>query len=108
MQVSPSEKALEEMEHPVIRTHPETGRKALFVNRTFTVRFKDMTEQESQPLLEYLFNHASREQFTCRFRWRPGSIAVWDNRATLHFAVNDYAGQRRRMHRVVLKGDRPR
>lgn len=107
MQVETSDKALDEMEHPVVRAHPETGRKGLFVNRTFTVRFKDMTEQESQPLLEYLFKHASHENFTCRFRWTPGAVAFWDNRAALHYALNDYTGHRREMHRVAISGDRP-
>ena len=107
MQVETSEKAYEETEHPVIRTHPETGRKMLFVNRTFTVRFKDMTEEESQPLLEYLFRHASHERFTCRFRWTKGAVAFWDNRAVLHHAIGDYSGHRREMHRVAISGDRP-
>ena len=107
MQVQTSEKAYEEMEHPVVRTHPETQRKMLFVNRTFTVRFKDMTEQESEPLLEYLFQHASHERFTCRFRWTPGAVAFWDNRAVLHNAVCDYDGHRREMRRVAISGDRP-
>jgi taurine dioxygenase len=107
MQVETSEKAYEEVEHPVVRTHPETGRKMLFVNRTFTVRFKDMSEQESKPLLEYLFAHASHERLTCRFRWTPGAVAFWDNRAVLHHALNDYAGHRREMRRVAIAGDRP-
>jgi taurine dioxygenase len=107
MQVVTSEKAYEEVEHPVIRTHPETGRKMLFVNRTFTIRFKDMSEQESAPLLQYLFSHASHERFTCRFRWTPGAVAFWDNRAVLHHALNDYSGYRREMHRVAISGDRP-
>lgn len=107
MQVQTSEKAYEETEHPVIRTHPETGRKLLFVNRTFTIRFKDMTEQESAPLLEYLFRHSCLDRFTCRFRWTPGAVAFWDNRAVLHHAIGDYSGHRREMHRVAISGDRP-
>ena len=94
-------------EHPVVRSHPETGRKALYVNVAHTQRFRDMTEAESAPLLAYLFQHQTRPEFTCRFRWRPGSIAFWDNRCTLHNPVNDYHGYRRVMHRITLAGDRP-
>ena len=95
-------------EHPVVRTHPETGRKALYVNLAHTLRFKDMTEEESVPLLNYLYQHAVRPEFTCRFSWEVGSIAFWDNRCSLHNPVNDYHGFRRVMHRITLKGDRPR
>ncbi|MDI3306287.1 MAG: TauD/TfdA family dioxygenase [Acetobacteraceae bacterium] len=97
-----------EAEHPVVRTHPETGRKALYVNTGHTTRFAGMTEEESAPLLEYLFRHQVRPEFTCRFTWQPGSIAFWDNRCCLHNPVNDYHGFRRVMHRVTLAGDRPR
>jgi len=97
-----------EAEHPVIRTHPETGRKALYVNFGHTLRFKDMTEEESAPLLGYLFAHQIKPEFTCRFSWRPGSLALWDNRCTQHNPVNDYHGYKRVMHRITLKGDKPR
>ncbi len=95
-------------EHPVVRTHPETGRKALYVNVAHTVRFAGMTEAESAPILGYLFQHQVRPEFTCRFAWRAGSLAFWDNRATQHNPVNDYHGYRRVMHRITLAGDRPR
>ena len=101
-------KRLFEAEHPVVRTHPETGRKALYVNVAHTTRFRDMTEEESAPLLRYLFQHQVRPEFTCRFRWAVGSIAFWDNRAAQHNPVNDYHGERRVMHRITLAGDRPR
>jgi taurine dioxygenase len=95
-------------EHPAVRTHPETGRKALFVNQGHTACFKGWSEEESRPLLEYLFQHQVRLELTCRFQWQPGSIAFWDNRCAQHNAVNDYAGFKRLMHRVTLAGDTPR
>ena len=94
--------------HPVVRRHPETGRRALYVNVAHTVRFDGMTEEESAPLLAYLFRHQTRPEFTCRFRWRPGSLAFWDNRCAQHNAINDYAGHRRLLHRITLAGDTPK
>lgn len=94
-------------EHPVVRTHPETGRKCLYVNVAHTARFVGMTEEESAPILEYLFRHQVRPEFTCRFRWRKGSLAFWDNRAAQHNPINDYHGYRRVMRRITLAGERP-
>ena len=95
-------------EQPVVRTHPETGRKALYVNAGHTARFRGWTDEESAPLLNFIFQHQTRPELTCRFNWRPGSIALWDNRCTQHNPVNDYHGYRRVMHRITLAGDRPR
>lgn len=93
-------------EHPLVRTHPVTGRKALYIG-LHTEQFAGMTWEESQGLLNYLIDHATRPEFTCRFRWQSGSLALWDNRCVLHNAINDYPGKRRRMHRVTIKGDAP-
>lgn len=94
-------------EHPVVRTHPETGRRALFVNVAHTARFAGWTEAESAPLLQHLFAHQVKPEFTCRFRWTENAVAFWDNRAAQHNPVNDYHGFRRRMHRITLEGDVP-
>ncbi|MFI5016232.1 MAG: TauD/TfdA dioxygenase family protein [Hyphomicrobiales bacterium] len=96
-----------EVAQPVVVVHPSSRRKALFVNAIYTVRFEHMTEAESRPLLDFLFQHCIRPEFTCRFRWERGSLAIWDNRCTLHYAVNDYDGQRRLMHRTTIAGEPP-
>ncbi len=93
-----------EVSHPVVIRHPESGRPALYVNRAFTLRFEGWTAEESRPLLEHLYQHAVRPEFTCRFRWLPGSVAFWDNRCTQHYAANDYHGERRLMHRITVAG----
>ena len=91
-----------EAAHPVVRIHPETGRKTLFVNYGHSVRFQGMTEEESEPVLSYLFRHQTRPEFTCRFQWAVGSMAMWGNRCTQHNPINDYHGFRREMHRVSI------
>lgn len=101
------ETATLEADHPIVRTHPETGRKALYVNVAHTTRICGWTEEESRGLLEYLFAQQTRPEYTCRWRWSAGALALWDNRCVQHLPVNDYHGYRRLMHRVTLVGDVP-
>jgi len=98
------EAAVQDAVHPVVITHPDSGRKALYVNPGFTLRFDGWTDEESQPLLAFLYRHAAKPEFTCRFAWRNGSVAFWDNRSTWHYAVNDYQGEQRLMHRITIEG----
>ncbi|MGD0191239.1 MAG: taurine dioxygenase [Rhizomicrobium sp.] len=93
--------------HPVIRTHPETGRQGLFVNFGFTTRIKELSSGESRAILKFLHEHIQRPEFIVRWRWKPKSLAFWDNRCTQHFAVNDYLPHRRVMHRATVLGDKP-
>ncbi len=96
--------ATQDAVHPVIIKHPISGKKALYVNPGFTLRFEGWTDEESKPLLDFLYQHAARQEFQYRFQWQKGSVAFWDNRATWHFAINDYTGHRRVMHRVTVEG----
>ncbi|HMC39620.1 MAG TPA: TauD/TfdA family dioxygenase [Acidimicrobiales bacterium] len=107
MAIEPSPDAYEEHVHPVVRRHPVTGRLSLYVNPVYTNRFDGWTPAESQPLLEHLYRHATTENLTFRLRWEEGTLAIWDNRCTLHNALNDYSGVRREMFRTSVKGSPP-
>ncbi len=93
--------------HPVVRTHPETKEQALFINEAHSLQFSGLSLEESAPILEFLFKHQIKSEFTCRFKWEKGSVAIWDNRCTLHNPINDYHGKRRLMHRITFAGDTP-
>lgn len=106
-EVKESKQAIAPAEHPIVRTHPETGRKALYVNSIFTQRIRGVPRKESQTILNYLYDHIATPEFTCRFHWERNSVAFWDNRCTQHYAIADYGGAHRLMHRVTINGDKP-
>jgi taurine dioxygenase len=108
MAIAPSEQAYAEHSHPAVVEHPATGRPALYVNPVYTTRFEGWNPIESHALLDYLYRHAVNENFTCRFRWSSDALAIWDNRCTMHNALNDYSGMRREMFRTSVKGAAPR
>ena len=107
MQINTTDDALAEHSHPAAPTHPESGSKALFVNSTYSVRFDGWSVADSAPLLQQLYAHSTRDAFTCRFRWTPNTLAIWDNRSTQHNALNDYRGTRRELHRTTVAGTAP-
>jgi len=95
------------VEHPLVRTHPITGKRAVYVNTLFTTVIKDLSLLESERLLSFLYQHTVTEEYTVRLAWEPNTIAIWDNRSTQHKPVNDFFPQHRKMHRVTIQGDRP-
>jgi taurine dioxygenase len=107
MQVLPSADAYGVVTHPMVARHPRTGRAALFVNPVYTTGIEGMDPAEAMPLLQRLYQHSVHPNFTCRVRWEPHLLAIWDNRCTQHFAINDYAGQRREMYRTSVRGQQP-
>jgi taurine dioxygenase len=107
MKILPSDSAYEVREHPVIRTHPETGRKVLWVNAVYTIGIKGMKEEQSAPLLKRLCRHATEDRFVYRHRWAANMLTVWDNRCVQHCAQGGYDGHLRVMHRTTVAGDRP-
>ena len=96
-----------ESRHPIVRTHPQTGDKALYCSMAHTLHFEHMTERESQPIIKMLYEHAATPEFTCRLRWEPGTMTFWDNRCTMHNAINDYHGARREMRRLTVRPEKP-
>jgi taurine dioxygenase len=102
-----SDSIYDEIEHPVVRTHPETGRQSLYVNPMFTQRIVGLEAHESAALLSMLHAHATRPEFSCRLHWQPGTVAIWDNRTVQHYAIDDYQGFERVMYRVTIQGTRP-
>lgn len=107
MKIKTGVEALAEFLHPVVRRHQVTGLAALYVNKGYTIRFADMTEAESAGLLDYLYEHCARAEFIIRVTWKVNMLTIWDNRTVQHFAVNDYDGYRREMHRTSVMGERP-
>ena len=107
MAIAPSQEAYAEHVHPVITVHPVTGKRVLYVNPIYTVRFQGWSKDESATLLTHLYRHSINENFTCRLRWSPKTLAIWDNRCTMHNALNDYSGVRREMYRTSVKGSVP-
>ncbi len=107
MEIHGSDDAFEYQLHPLVRRHPQSGRQALFINDVYTVGIEDMTEEESKGLLGFLLAHSRKISFTCRVRWQPGTLTMWDNRCTQHHAIDDYSGQRREMLRITVAGEKP-